>query len=80
LNDAEYLLLCEFKEGVEYHTSSKCEADQGDRAYTKMALDEDVSEHMPCRFRSIEGVTPGIIDEVPELGQDWRKYIMNTRR
>jgi len=44
-----------------------------------MALEADVSEHTTCRFRSIDGVTPGIIDEVPELGQDWGKYIMNTQ-
>jgi len=42
-----------------------------------MSLDED--KHATCGFRSIEGITPGVIDEVSELGQDCGKYIMNMQ-
>lgn len=62
LHDTKLLLLGELEKSVEDNTGPKRETNKGDRTYTKMALDQDVSEDAPSTFSTVEGVAPRVIN------------------
>lgn len=73
LDDAHGFVARELEEGVKYDTGTEGKSDEGNRADAEVAVEEDVGEDEAGCFSAVEGVGPGVVDEVAEFCQYYKK-------
>ena len=70
LHNAICFLLRELQHSIKDDARSEREPNKRDRSDAQVALHENVSQHTASRFGAIKGVTPRIVDQVPQFCQD----------
>jgi hypothetical protein len=68
----------ELGKGVKDGTGPEGEADEGDRTDAGVPLEDDIRQDESGCFGSVKGVTPWVIYEIAELGEDCASAKMQT--
>lgn len=77
LHDPVRLLFGQFVESVEDDSGAEGEANESDRSDTKMAINQDVRKDFACCESTVEGIGPGVVNEISQLGQNYASSLFS---